>query len=114
MIEITLAAVCYDSAGFSRTRPPVHDGLRPLQLLVDGKKVFDLLERMRKYLIERVDAVEPRIAIGYGKNFLIVFSRIHHIQDADRTRFHQASREARLINQNDDVQRITVLRKGSR
>src|SRR6266566_5060491 len=89
--------------------PPFHFGrLVALELLVGRKEGLDLAKPVLSEVAQGSDLVEPRIADRYAEYFLVVAMLVAHEQRADRTRWHDATREGRLLDNDQRVQRVAV------
>ncbi len=107
--EIVLATVGDSAACFAGPFPTFDLSLDSLQFFVDGEEVLNFAPGMREHLIDGVNALKARIAVGYGEDLLIALGVIEHLQHADRPCFHHAAGKARLVYQDDDVEGIAIL-----
>src|SRR5438132_1385629 len=89
--------------------PPFHFGrLVALELLVGREEGLDLAKPVLSEVAQGSHLVEPRIADRYAEYFFVVAMLVAHEQRADRTRWHDATREGRLFDNDQRVQRVAV------
>src|SRR5438874_2544406 len=89
--------------------PPFHFGrLVALELLVGREEALDLAKPVLSEVAQGSHLVEPRIADRYAEYFFVVAMLVAHEQRADRTRWHDATREGRLFDNDQRVQRVAV------
>ena len=60
------------------------------------------------------DVEKARIRAAHGKDLLVAFAAVHHHHHADGAHLLQASGEARLIHQHQNVERVAVVAQRTR
>src|SRR6266550_946565 len=87
-------------------------GLVALELLVGGEERLDLAEPVLCEVAKASDLVESRIADGDGEYFLVIAVLVAHEQRADRPRRDDATRERRLLDHDESVERVAAATHG--
>src|SRR5256886_9585134 len=87
-------------------------GLVALELLVGREEGLDLAQPVLPQVSEGSHLVEPRIADGHREDLLVVAVFVAHEQRADRARRDDATREGRLLDHDEGVERIAVAADG--
>lgn len=103
-------AALYDHIICTFQAAPFSHGRRlAFQFLVNREKVFDFSFDMREDIVERFYLVAPWISKRHRKNFMIDLVAIDHVENTNRPYVAEASREARIANHSEDVERIAIL-----
>jgi len=76
--------------------------------------MLNLAQLMRKDLRVVVHVGVLGFADRHRENLVVGFAVVHHRENADRTRDHEAAAERGFGNENQHVERIAVERQGAR
>jgi len=97
-----------------RSAPSIDAGLLAFELLIDGEEMLDLTADVGEDLVHCVDLIVAGITSRYRQDLLVALFGIHHVQDADRPNLDEATRETRLGDEDEHIERIVVFGESSR
>ena len=96
-------------AGDRGIAPAFHLHPFPLEILIDRKEMGDLFEHVGIDLGVVPNVGVARVVLADSENLLIRHSLIEHFQEADRANLHDAAREAGRIDQDQNIQRVSIV-----
>src|SRR5258706_475561 len=107
----SLSVLEEDPAGLLGGAPADDLDVLVLEQLVRLEEVLDLDQAMGTDLVEVGDVLLMRIAEGDAQDFEVEALLVVHLEPADRPGPDVAARERRLVDQQQDVRRISVARQ---
>ena len=96
-------------AGSGGIAPAFYFDALAFEVFVDGEEVGDLLKHVGIDFGKAGDIVIPRIVFAYAENLLVGNALVEHLKDADGAYLHDAAGEAGSIDENEDVEGVTIV-----
>src|ERR1700693_3668200 len=85
-----------------------------LQILVDMEEVLHFLQIMLREIGDVEVLVVIRVVTRHRQNLVVGLPAVEHLEHAERPAVDLATRKGRLIDADENVQRITIFVQGAR
>ena len=76
--------------------------------------MLDVPLEVRGHVADVLDLGEVRVAVRHRDDLLVAVAAVDHVEDADHARVDQAAREGGLVDRDQDIEGVTVLRQRPR